>query len=193
MRAGDLDPAFAEQTLTAERRAGHEAGFVAERELCDVQRDESRQRPSPDRARGRWPLRRSVLAAAIARECRESRDRDSTPRRARAIGLGRLGGQFELHRMQPELAAHLVFRAHVGPRSGIIADEDDGEARGWSALLQLRPRFRRADQRKPFRRSRGLRSVDSFHCSTQLHHRISAAAAVHAQIPRRSVSCSRSR
>ena len=41
MSAGNLDSAFDEQTLTAERSAGHEPAFIAERELRDIERMET--------------------------------------------------------------------------------------------------------------------------------------------------------
>ena len=46
------------------------------------------------------------------------------------IVLGRLGGQFEFYRMQPEFAAHLVLRSDIGARSGIVADQNDRESGG---------------------------------------------------------------
>ena len=47
------DAAFFQQAQTAERRAGDEAGRIAQRELRDVESDEIHRRLSPDRARGR--------------------------------------------------------------------------------------------------------------------------------------------
>ena len=65
------------------------------------------------------------------------------------IGLGRVGRQLELHRMQPEFPAHLVLRAHVGARSRIIADQNDRES-GRDCPRFQRSRFRRAVRRKLF-------------------------------------------
>src|SRR4029077_8161723 len=47
--------------------------------------DESHQHLSADRVRAQLSLRQFVLAAAIAQECREWRDRDSTPPRSKVI------------------------------------------------------------------------------------------------------------
>ena len=54
------------------------------------------------------------------------------------FGLCRIRGQLELHRMQPELAAHLVLRANVGARGGIVADQNDGESGRDSLRLERR-------------------------------------------------------
>ena len=48
-----------------------------------------------------------------------------------------VGGQLVLHGVHAEFEAHLVLRAHVGARRGIVADEHDGEARRDAARLQL--------------------------------------------------------
>ena len=158
VRAGNFDPALDEQPLTAQRRARNKPAFIAERELRDIHRmktvhvlrriERAHDRRFIDLLRRRR-LNENAVNRRIAIQFFHAREQFS---------LRRLCRQLELHRMQPEIAAHLVLRAHIGARGRIVADQDDGEARRHSALFQFRD-FAAQIARKLFRQLRGLRSV----------------------------------
>ncbi len=136
MRAADLDSALPEQAQTTQRRARHKPGRVAERELRDVHRmktvDIFRRIERADDGRFIDLLRRRRL------------DEDAVNRRIaiqfldarEEIGLRGVGRQFQLHRMQSQLAAHFVLRPDVSARSRIIAHQHDRESGRDPACLQ---------------------------------------------------------
>lgn len=133
--AGDFDSAFDEQSLAAERRARNKSALIAQRELRDVHRMETIhvfrriQRAHDGRlidVLRRWRLNENAVDRPIAIQLFDPREQ---------FGLGGLGRQFQLHRMQPEIAAHLVFRAHIRARSRIIAHQHHGEARSPAPFL----------------------------------------------------------
>ena len=79
--------------------------------------------------RRRRRLHEDAVNRGIAIQLRDARKQFLLRRRRR---------QFQLHRMQAELAAHLVFRPHISARGGIIADENDRQPWRDAALFQRR-------------------------------------------------------
>ena len=129
-------PASIKQPLAAQRRAGHEAARVAHGQLADVDRVE------PVHVLGRVDGehdRRFVDVLGRRRLHEDAVDRRVVVEpgdHVEQLGLGRLGGQFELDRVHPDLLAHAVLRADVGTRRWVVADEHHRQARGMATGLE---------------------------------------------------------
>ena len=129
VRAVDVDVAFNQQTLHPKRRTRDKTAGIVEHELCDVPWMKSvHVLARIERAHDgcfidvlrRRRLNQNAVNARVAIEFFDSPEKLSL--------CGRLW-QLQLKRVQSQLAAHLVFRTHIGARSRIVADENDGKAR----------------------------------------------------------------
>src|SRR5438876_3302297 len=123
------------QTKWSER---DEAARISEHKLWDVLRMEAvHVLARIERAHDsglvdvlRWRrLHQNAMNARIAIELFNAR------KQLRLCGRSR---KLQFHRVQSQLAAHLVFRTYIGARSRIVSNENDGKARRNAFFLQFR-------------------------------------------------------
>ena len=130
VRAVNVDLAFDQQTLHAERRARHKAARIVEHELCNVFRVKAvHVLARIERAHdccfidvlGWRRLNENAMNSGIAIKFFDAREKLCLCDRRR---------QLQLYRVQAKLAAHFVFRTNIGARSWIVSHENDGETGG---------------------------------------------------------------
>ena len=129
VRARDVDLAFDKESLNPKRCARDKAGRVAHRELGHIERmktihvlariERAHDRRFVDLFRRRR-LNQHAVDFRIAIQFFDAREQ---------FGLSCRIRQLEFHGMQSELAAHFIFRANVGARRRIIADENNRKSR----------------------------------------------------------------